>query len=203
MGTVPETRWRLPALGLSVRPTEGACVVPFLIGAVRAIDAMNEWIGRVTAWLTLGTVLVCAAVVVLRYAFAYGSICLQEIYVWEHAVVFMVGAGYTLLHRGHVRVDIFYAAMSRRARAWVDLIGTLLFLLPWLAVLVWFGWPFVRLSWSLLEPSSQAGGCQGFFLLKSVVMVFAAVVALQGAALAARSILVLAGRELPEAAEPR
>ncbi|MEX2649072.1 MAG: TRAP transporter small permease subunit [Alphaproteobacteria bacterium] len=169
--------------------------MPILIGLVRAIDAVNEWIGRAVAWLTLGTVLVCAAVVTLRYAFSYGSICLQEIYVWQHAAVFMVGAGYTFLHRGHVRVDILYARMSKRAKAWVDLGGTLVFLLPWLAVLVWFGWPFVALSWRLLEASSQAGGCQGFFLLKSVIMVFAALVALQGIALACRSMLVLAGHE--------
>lgn len=172
-----------------------------LVGLIRAADTINEWIGRAVAWLTLGTVLVCASVVVLRYAFAWGSICLQESYVWQHAVVFMVGAGYTFAHRGHVRVDIFYARMSARARAWVDLFGTLAFLLPWLAVLVWFGWPFIALSWSLLESSAQAGGCQGYFLLKSTVYVFAAVVGLQGLALAARSVLVLMGRE-EYAAEP-
>ena len=167
----------------------------FLVRLVRAIERVNEWVGRTAAWLTLGTVLVCAAVVALRYAFAYGSICLQESYVWEHATVFMVGAGYTLLPHGHVRVDIFYARMLRRAKAWVDLGGTLAFLLPWLGVLVWYGWPFVRLSWRLLEDSARAGGCQGYFLLTSVIFVFAALVAAQGIALAARSILVLAGRD--------
>ena len=177
--------------------------MPFLVGLVRAADTVNEWVGRAVAWLTLGTVLVCAAVVALRYAFSWGSICLQEAYVWQHAVVFMVGAGYTFAHRGHVRVDIFYARMSPRAKAWVDLGGTLAFLLPWLGVLVWFGWPFVALSWSLREASAQAGGCQGYYLLKSTVFVFAVVVGLQGLALAARSILVLAGRTAyaPEPAE--
>lgn len=165
-----------------------------LIGLVRAADTVNEWIGRAVAWLTLGTAVVCVAVVLLRYAFAWGSICLQESYVWQHAVVFMIGAGYTFLHNGHVRVDIVYARLSPRAKAWVDLFGTLVFLLPWLGILVWFGWPFISLSWRLLESSAQAGGCQGYFLLKSVIMVFAALVALQGVALAARSVLVLAGR---------
>lgn len=158
-------------------------------------DTLNEWVGRVVAWLTLGTVLVCGAVVLLRYAFAYGSICLQELYVWQHAAVFMVGAGYTFLHGGHVRVDIFYAGMSVRRKAWVDLGGTAFFLVPWLGVLVWYGWPYVSLSWRLFEASAQAGGCQGYFLLKSVVVVFAGLVAIQGFALAARGILVLRGRE--------
>jgi TRAP-type mannitol/chloroaromatic compound transport system permease small subunit len=106
----------------------------------------------------------------------------------------MLGAGYTLLHNGHVRVDIFYARLSPRAKAWVDLGGTLVFLLPWLGILVWYGWPFVSLSWRLLEGSAQAGGCPGYFLLKSAVVAFAALVGLQGLALASRSVLVLAGR---------
>src|SRR5690606_37431965 len=102
---------------------------------VRAIDTLNEYTGRVLAWLTLGTVLVCFLVVVLRYLFAIGSVCLQELYVWQHAIVFMLGAGYTLLHGGHVRVDILHARMSERRRAWIDLLGTIFFLMPWLVVL--------------------------------------------------------------------
>ncbi|HET9692773.1 MAG TPA: TRAP transporter small permease subunit, partial [Steroidobacteraceae bacterium] len=73
---------------------------------VHAVDALNEWIGRGVAWLTLGCVLTCFAVVVLRYAFDVGYPWLQELYVWQHATVFMVGAGYTMLHRGHVNVDL-------------------------------------------------------------------------------------------------
>jgi TRAP-type mannitol/chloroaromatic compound transport system permease small subunit len=166
-----------------------------LIAYVRGVDRINEFVGRAVAWLTLGTVATCFLVVVLRYGFSVGSICLQEAYVWQHATVFMVGAGYTFLHAGHVRVDIFYSRMSPRRKAWVDLGGTLVFLLPWLGVLVWFGLPFIELSWRIREGSSQAGGCPGFFLLKSVIMLFALLVAIQGVALAARSVLVLAGRD--------
>ena len=166
-----------------------------LIAFIRFVDALNDRVGRATAWLTLGTVLVCFAVVVLRYLFSIGFIWLQELYVWEHAIVFMVGAGYTFMQGGHVRVDIFYARMNRRRKAWVDLFGTLVFLLPWLAVIAYFGWSFVALSWQLLEPSQQAGGLPGYFLLKSVIFVFCALVGLQGLALAARSLLVIAGRE--------
>ncbi|HXV22957.1 MAG TPA: TRAP transporter small permease subunit, partial [Alphaproteobacteria bacterium] len=123
-----------------------------LIAAVRVIDRINEVVGRAVAFLTLGAVLVCLLVVVLRYVFSVGFIWLQELYVWQHAAVFMLGAGYTLLHGGHVRVDILYARMSPRRRAAVDLAGTMVFLLPWLGVLLYYGTPFLLLSWRLLEP---------------------------------------------------
>jgi len=129
-----------------------------------------------------------------RYVFSIGSICLQELYVWQHALVFLLGAGYTLMHGGHVRVDIFYARMTPRRRAWIDLFGTVFFLAPWLFVLVWFGWPFLARSWSLFEASGQAGGCQGYFIMKSAIVLFAALVAIQGVALFCRSVLVLGGR---------
>ena len=166
-----------------------------LISVIRAIDMLNEVVGRVVAWLTFGTVSVCFLVVILRYVFSIGFVWLQELYVWQHAIVFMLGAGYTFLHGGHVRVDIFYARMSPRRRAMVDLFGTLAFLLPWLAVILYYGMPFLTLSWRLLEPSSQAGGLPGYFLLKSVIPTFCVLVGLQGLALAARSLLVLSGRE--------
>jgi TRAP-type mannitol/chloroaromatic compound transport system permease small subunit len=166
-----------------------------LIPVIRTIDRFNEGIGRIVAWLTFGTVSVCFLVVILRYIFSIGFVWLQELYVWQHALVFMLGAGYTFLHGGHVRVDIFYARMSARRRAIVDLFGTFVFLLPWLAVILYYGMPFLTLSWRLLEPSSQAGGLPGYFLLKSAIPTFCVLVALQGLALAARSLLVLSGRE--------
>ena len=166
-----------------------------LIAFIRVVDAVNEVVGRVVAWLTLGTVAVCFLVVVLRYVFSIGFVWMQELYVWQHAAVFMLGAGYTLLHGGHVRVDIFYARMDPRRRAIVDLIGTFVFLMPWLGVVIYYGMPFLILSWRLLEPSSQSDGLPGLFLLKSVIPVFCVLVGLQGLALAARSALVLAGRE--------
>lgn len=166
-----------------------------LAAFVRGVDWLNERVGRVVAWLTLATVLICAVVVFLRYAFSIGFIWLQELYVWTYAVLFMVGAGYTLLHGGHVRVDIFYAAASRRKQAIVDLFGTLLFLLPWLAVIAWTSWPYVRASWSIGEASAQTGGMPGLYLLKTVLLIFCALLGLQALALLGRSILVLSGRE--------
>ncbi|MFQ5970845.1 MAG: TRAP transporter small permease subunit [Alphaproteobacteria bacterium] len=166
-----------------------------LIAYVRAVDRVNDLIGRTTAWLILGAVLVAFAVVVMRKVFNLGFIWMQDLYVWQHAVVFMLGAGYTLLWNGHVRVDIFYSRASVRGRAWIDLLGTFIFLLPWLIVVAWTSLPFVVLSWRLFEPSPQPDGLPGVFLLKTVIIAFALLVALQGLALSARSVLVLLGRE--------
>lgn len=162
---------------------------------VRAVDALNEAVGRIAAWLTLATVLICAVVVVMRYAFSAGFIWLQELFVWTYAGVFMLGAGYTLLHNGHVRVDIFYARAGPRVRAVVDLFGVFVFLLPWIVLTAWMSVPYVRASWVLDEESAQSGGMPGLFLLKSVLLVFCVLLGLQGLALAGRSVLTLAGHD--------
>ena len=164
---------------------------------MRGIDAFSEHFGRLVSWLTLGTVLVCFAVVVLRYVFSIGSVCLQELYVWQHALVFMLGARCMVLDAGHVRAESFDMVHSSLRGAWLDLLGTCFFMFPWLVVLVWYGWPYFMRSWGLLEASGQAGGCEGYFLLKSAIPVFALVLGVQGIALVLRSILIIAGRLEP------
>jgi TRAP-type mannitol/chloroaromatic compound transport system permease small subunit len=166
--------------------------VKALEGFVRTIDAINDWVGRTVAWLTLGCVLTCFAVVVLRYGFNVGFPWMQELYVWQHATVFMAGAGYTFLHRGHVNVDVLYGRLSPRGRAWTDILGTLVFLFPWLAVIAVTSAPFVLSSWSIREPSSTADGLPAVYLLKSLLWVFCALLFVQGAALIVRRGLFLA-----------
>lgn len=166
-----------------------------LAAFVTVVDTANDWIGRAVAWLTLGCVLTCFLVVLLRYGFSIGFPWMQEIYVWQHAVVFMVGAGFTLLHGGHVNVDIAYSRFTPRTKAWVDIVGTIIFLLPWMAVLAWTSSQFVLASWAILEPSSQANGMPGLYVLKTTIWVFCGVISLQGLALIARRVLFLNGRE--------
>jgi TRAP-type mannitol/chloroaromatic compound transport system permease small subunit len=173
-----------------------------LAAAARAIDALNERVGRAVAWLTLAMVLVAFGVVVLRYVFDIGFVRLQESYVWMHGAIFMLGAGYTLLHQGHVRVDVIYRGASPRYRAWVDLLGVLLLLGPMLVTLWLVAWPYVGASWSRLEGSREAGGLPGLFLLKSVILMFCLLLGLQGLSLAIRSLLVLAGRDDPQPEAP-
>jgi TRAP-type mannitol/chloroaromatic compound transport system permease small subunit len=158
---------------------------------VRVVDRLNDHVGRAVAWLTLAMVLVVFFVVVARYGFAWGRVWIQESYVWMHGVVFMLGAAYTLLHEGHVRVDVFYRGASIRYKAWIDLLGSLFLVLP-LIVTTWaVALPYVMNSWARLEASREAGGLPGLFLLKTVIPLFCILVELQALALAGRSLLVL------------
>jgi TRAP-type mannitol/chloroaromatic compound transport system permease small subunit len=166
-----------------------------------AVDWINERAGRAGGWLALAMVLITFAVVILRYVFSLGFVWLQESYVWLHGIVFMLGAGYTLLHDGHVRVDIFYREASVRRKAAVDLFGALLLLLPFVVMVFWVAWPYAVVSWQRLEGSREAGGLPGLFLLKSVIVAFCFLLGLQGLAMAARAVLALEGRVRPPGPE--
>ncbi|MDA1324285.1 MAG: TRAP transporter small permease subunit [Proteobacteria bacterium] len=165
-----------------------------LAGLVRTIDKLNDVVGRGVAWLTLAMVLVTFSVVVLRYVFSVGFVSMQESYVWLHGIVFMLGAGYTLRHDGHVRVDIFYRPASERHKAWVDLFGVVALLLPLIIVSMIFSWEYVIKSWAGLEGSREAGGLPGLYMLKSIIWCFCVLMALQALSLAGRSILILSGK---------
>ena len=156
---------------------------------------MNDMIGRGTAWLTLAMVLITFAVVILRYIYAVGWVWMQESYVWLHGIMFMMAAGYTLLHDGHVRVDIIYRTASNRYKAVIDILGSLLLLLPLVVVVFVVSLDYVTASWIKLEESREAGGLPGLFLLKSVIPAFCVLLGLQGLALAGRSVLILAGNK--------
>lgn len=138
-------------------------------------------------------VLITVVVVVMRYVFDAGLIWLQESVVWMHAFVFMIGAAYTLQQEEHVRVDIFYRKLKPKGRAWVDLLGVLLFLLPLCIFLVWTAFDFAAASWRLGESSRESGGLPYPWipLLKSVVLVMPVMLGLQGIAMVARCIRTL------------
>ncbi len=165
-----------------------------LASLARIIDAVNEWVGRTIAWAALAMVLVQFTVVVLRYVFGFGSILMQESVIYLHAILFMIGAGYTLLHEGHVRLDIFYRDTSVRTKALVDLWGSIGLLIPVTVLIWWSSWPYVAGSWKVLEGSKETSGIHAVFLLKTVILVFAALMLVQGISLMAKSILTLKGR---------
>jgi TRAP-type mannitol/chloroaromatic compound transport system permease small subunit len=155
------------------------------------IDRLIAAIGRAVMWLALAVVLLQFAVVVLRYAFGIGSIWLSESVIYAHAALFMLAAAWTLQANGHVRVDVFYAEASPRAKALVDLLGALLLLLPFMAVIAWFALPYVARSWSILERSRETSGLPLVYLLKTLIPAFALLMALQGAAQAIRAAVTL------------
>jgi TRAP-type mannitol/chloroaromatic compound transport system permease small subunit len=159
------------------------------------IDTFVRHIGEWAAWLSLAMVLVTFAVVVLRYAFDIGSIALQEAVTYMHAVLFMLGIAYTLGRNGHVRVDIFYERFSRRARARVDLVGTLLLLIPVCILIIWLGWAYVAESWRVQEASREAGGIPAVYLLKTLILIMPILLLAQGLSNALRNWLFLSGME--------
>mgnify|MGYP001823159808 FL=1 len=160
------------------------------VGQHNMLDRISTAIGQAASWLTLFMVVVTFIVVVLRYVFDIGFIWVQESIIWTHAVVFMLGAAYTLQAEEHVRVDVFYRNMSDRSRAWVDLIGVLIFLLPLCVFLAWNSIDFVTQSWTIGERSCEPGGLPyPFFpMLKTVVLLMPITVALQGISLFLRSL---------------
>jgi len=159
------------------------------------LDRINTMVGRTTAWLTLFMVIVTFIVVVMRYAFDAGLIWVQESVVWMHAAVFMLGAAYTLRDEEHVRVDIFYRVMSARRKAWVDLIGVVIFLFPLCLFLAWNSFDFVAQSWRLGEVSRESGGLPYPFvpMLKSILLLMPVTVAMQGLSLFLKSLQTLRG----------
>ncbi|MGR9052014.1 MAG: TRAP transporter small permease subunit [Gammaproteobacteria bacterium] len=157
---------------------------------VCGIDALNEWIGRAVSWLTLAMVLTTFLIVVLRYAFNFGSVPLQESVSYMHGLVFMLGAAYTLKADGHVRVDIFYQRFGEPVRAWIDCLGVLFLLLPVAGFMLWSGWEYVADSWSIRESSSNSGGLPGIYLLKSTILVTAVLLILQGLSLFIRKLAI-------------
>jgi TRAP-type mannitol/chloroaromatic compound transport system permease small subunit len=161
----------------------------------RYIDSLSECIGRGIAWLTLFMVVTQFIIVILRYAFNTGWIAMQESILFMHALVFLLGAAYTLKHDAHVRVDIFYQRLAPRGKAWVDMLGTLLLLLPVSAFIFWISWDYVSSSWGLLEGSREAGGLPGVFLVKSSILVMASLLFLQAIAMLSRNLCILMGAD--------
>lgn len=166
-----------------------------MVAYIRLISGINRVVGEVLSWLALAIVLVCFTVVVQRYVFHISFPLLQDLYVWLSGAMFTGVAGFALLRDDHVRVDILYRPASVRRKAVADLVGTLVFLVPYVTVVFAYALPYVERSWRLWEGSANIGGMPGLFVLKSFVIVFTVLVGLQGIAWALRAILVLTGNE--------
>lgn len=160
---------------------------------VRLIDNINKAVGYTAMWLAVIMALVQFAVVILRYVFSTGFIFMQESIWYMHGMLFMMGAGYTLLRDGHVRVDVFYREASARFRALVDLFGALFFLIPVSVATFVLSYSYVLNAWRILEGSTEVSGLPLIFALKTFIWVFAISLFLQGIALALRAILCLGG----------
>lgn len=170
----------------------------------KAIDGLNDAVGRTVAWFTLAMVLIQFAVVVMRYVFSAADFLFLSTLWWQEAIVYLHGglimgaAGYTFLHNGHVRVDIFYREASPRAQDWTDLLGSVLLLLPICYLIWWSAWPNVVLSWRNLEGSTETSGIPIKYVLKSTVLLLAFLLALQAVSTALKAALRLMGHEVDD-----
>ena len=157
------------------------------------IDALNDYVGRAVAWTTLLLVLVTFVDVVMRYFFNTSYVFTQELEWHVFAFIFLVGAGYTLKNDGHVRVEVFYGKLSRKGRAWTNLIGVIFFLIPSCFMFIKTSIPFVVKSFEIMEGSPDPGGIPFRFLLKSCIPVGYTLLLLQGISLGLNSLLLLTG----------
>jgi TRAP-type mannitol/chloroaromatic compound transport system permease small subunit len=130
---------------------------PFLLLAT-LIDKTNNHIGRVMSWLVLAAVLISAGNAVIRYAIGDSSNAWLELQWVLIAAVFLLCAGYTLLHQQHVKIDIVYSRFSRRAQLWIDILGTIFFLWPMAFIIMWLSWPVFITAFTSGEVSANTGG---------------------------------------------
>ena len=167
----------------------------FLIQISKWIDTLNEYVGRGVAWVTALLVVIIFVDVIMRYTFNTSFVFVQELEWHLFGFIFLIGAGYTLLHDGHVRVDIIYQRLGSKGRAWVNFIGVLIFLIPGCWMVISTSWKFVMNSFALLEGSPDPGGIPLRFIIKGCIPVGFVLLLLQGISLGIHSLLQLIGLE--------
>jgi len=165
-----------------------------MLAVADTLDAVNRRIGLAVRWLAVAMALTQFAVVLLRYVFGVSLVWLNESVLYLHGALFMLGAGFTLLVDGHVRVDILYARRGPRGRAAIDAAGALAFLAPALLLTLYWTWPGVTRSWAIMEGAISVGGVPASFLLKSLIPAFCVLLLTQALAILLRDLARLAGR---------
>lgn len=175
---------------------------------IRAINALNEWVGKTVSWLVLAVVLLICFDITVRYllsagilfGFSYQAGALQELQWHFFALIFLLGGAYTLKHDEHVRVDIFYqsAWMTPKRRAWVNFIGSFLFLIPFCLIIIYSSYPFVYDSYLHHETSPDAGGLTHRYLLKFAIPLGFSLLLLQGISQGLTNLLLLLGYQVED-----
>jgi TRAP-type mannitol/chloroaromatic compound transport system permease small subunit len=160
------------------------------------LDAINRNVGLVVRWAAILMVLIQFAIVLFRYVFGFSSIAINESVLYLHSILFMLGAGYTLLVDDHVRVDIFYASASIKRKTTIDIFGHLVLLIPSMIVLAYWSWPSVANSWKILEGPISVGGIPASFLLKSLIPAFCGLLIIQSISCLLANILRRRGETL-------
>jgi TRAP-type mannitol/chloroaromatic compound transport system permease small subunit len=170
----------------------------FILRVSAWIDALNERVGRATAWVSLALVAVVFIDVVMRYALNKSFVFAQELEWHLFAFIFLIGAGYTLLYDGHVRVDIFYQRLGFKAQAWTNLLGVLIFLIPGCLMIILTSWHFVVRAFVVGEGSPDPGGIPYRFIVKGLIPFGFSLLLLQGLSMGIHSLLQILNIEKPK-----
>lgn len=158
---------------------------------IKFTDWLNSKIGSFASWLTIILVIIVCYDVVSRYLCGEGSVALQELEWHIFSLIFLLGAAYTLKTDDHVRVDLFYTKLSARKKAWVNLLGSVLFLIPFCLVIIISSENFVLSSFRMGETSPDAGGLPARYVLKAVIPISFFLLLLEGVSQAFKSIIVI------------
>lgn len=154
-----------------------------MISLINALEKPGQWSSHISAWLLLAMMLLSCLVVLLRYGFGIGFIALQEAVNYCHGTAFLLGTAYTLQQDEHVRVDIFYQRFNATQKAWVDALGTLVFILPFASFLLYCSWSFFFNAWQIKESSPEPGGLSFLYLYKGLLPLATLLLILQAVAL--------------------
>lgn len=160
----------------------------------QGIDCFTEITGLAISWLSLALIIITCTVVVLRYFLGTGSIALQESMTYVHACLFMLAMAFTLKRGGHVRVDVFYSKFTPKTQALVDILGSLLFLLPVSLLIFMLSWDYVASSWAIRETSTESAGIPFVYLLKTLILILPVMLLLQGTAEIIKNTLFFLGK---------
>lgn len=186
----PTLKWRATEPSFKTNDTS---MLSILQTFSSAIHRLNERVGRAASWLTTALMLLVCVDVVIRYLFSDTQAWIIELEWHLFGLIFLLGAGYAFKHDRHVRVDVFYANFSERDKAWVNLIGGFIFLLPWAAVLAFVSFEYATIAYRIGEGSPDPGGLPARYFIKYAVTAGLGLLLLQGVASIIDSILVLSG----------
>jgi len=155
------------------------------------LDSFSEITGKISSWFVMAMVLITFVVVVMRYGLNMGSVLLQDVVLYLHGGLFLLGSAFALKRGAHVRVDIFYRNFSEKRKALVDLLGNLIFLQPVCWSILLFSWGYVEFSWRIMESSPEPDGLPFVYIQKSLLIVLALFLALQSLSEIIKSAMTL------------
>ena len=163
---------------------------------IQFAENVSEKSGQYVSWFTTAMMIVVVFDVITRYFFKNSSVAIQELEWHFFAIIFLLGAAYTLKHDRHVRVDVLYIRLTSEKQAWINLLGSILFLLPFCLLIIWSSTTFVSNSFQFMESSPDPGGLPARFILKACIPLGFILVLIQGVADIFKSMLIIRGETL-------